>query len=249
MNVREKYLARWVLSRWRWRVWSKRTQCNLDLIDMAPVSDKDAFLLTDTTNRTVFRFHKRDVFRNLMANLGSFSQTDMIPTPRAPCNPYTNAPLTLAQTIAVCQQYRQPLLLAAFCEARYDIRRFYFENPALLASHTIREFFKEMTDFNRPVLFEALIYLLTQAERRFSLRAIAAWLVERPATRLHDEWRVLIRDFMLFKEVNVYSRWMTVEQMMDAVCTLYDRSFRTLTIAISITDASGNVQEFVLPQE
>jgi len=249
MNVREKYLARWVLSRWHWRVWSKRTQCNIDLIEMAPINEKDAFLLTDTTNRTVYRFHIRDVFRNLMANLGSYSQTEMLPTPRAPCNPYTNAPLTLAQTITVCQelrrqQQRQPLLLAAFCAARFDIRRFYLDNSILLANHTIHEFFKEITDYNRPVLFETLIYLLTQAERSFTPRAISVWLSERPVTRLHDEWRILVRDFTLFTNVFVYSRWMTVDQMMEDVCALYDRSFTIKTSAA--TDASENLPAFIV---
>jgi len=120
-NQRKRWLARLAVVRWTQRVWMKRVQCNVDMIDMAPVPDRDAIFLTDTKHRMIFRFHSRDVFKNLLTNI--CMSDEMLPTPRYPTNPWNNSKLTLAQTMGLCQQmvaaYGRkgrcpPVLLAAF---------------------------------------------------------------------------------------------------------------------------------------
>lgn len=235
VRQRERWLARLVLQRWTQRVWKKRTQCNIDLIDMEPIAEKDAFLLTDSKHRYIFRFHRRDIYQNLISNL--YHCEEMMPYPRPPSNPWTNAPLTLAQTISVCQNLIMdfakrgkcpPVLLAAFCESRYDMERFRRDNPSLLAQYAIRDYFKDLTDDNRDTVEDTMIQLLHDSlpyifNRRAALRS---WLQESPITPIHKEWLQLLCDYTLYTNLHIQVRpdWHNTSFIHRDVRALYTRT-------------------------
>jgi hypothetical protein len=201
-----------VLHRWTQRVWSRRTQCNVDMIDMQPIADKDAIFLTDTRHHTIFRFHRSDVFKNLLTNI--CMADEMLPAPRYPTNPWTNSVLTLAQTLGLCQQlvadYAKrglcpPVLFSAFWAARFCIKRFTQENSAALAQHAIRSYFKDLHEYNIPVVFDTISSLLLNAGLDFSPVAIRRWLLQ-PQTPLHIEWLELVRDYTLYINLHIQVR-------------------------------------------
>lgn len=210
---RQRFLARKVLNRLRYRIWSRRIQCDVDLIDMAPIPPQNRVLLTDTTNRTIYAFHRRDIFQNLLSNIGAASE--MLPAPRLPTNPWTNAPLTRAQTMSLCQKllldYAQrgqcpPVLFAAFCAAKYDIRRFESENSALLAQHAIRAYFADLHEHNRETVTDTITQLLDEHGIRFSPATVRRWFRQTPVTHLHREWLELARDYTLHLNLHIQPR-------------------------------------------
>jgi hypothetical protein len=210
---RHRYLARKVLNRLRLRIWSRRIQCDVDLIDMAPIPDRDRVLLTDTTNRTIYAFHRRDIFQNLLSNIGAAAE--MLPAPRLPTNPWTNTPLTMGQTMSLCQKllldYAQrgqcpPVLFAAFCAADYDIHRFESENSAMLAQHAIRAYFADLHEHNRDVITDTVTQLLDEHGVRFSPTTVRRWFRRTPVTPLHREWLALARDYTLHLNLHIQPR-------------------------------------------
>lgn len=232
-NQRRRWLARWVLQRWRGRMWAKRPACGVDLIDLAPISDADAIVMTDTTNRTVYRLHRRDVFQSLLSNI--CMSDEMLPCPRPPTNPYTNAPLTLAQTIAICQQlvadYARrgrcpPVLFSAFWAARFDLTRFQQENASMLAQHAVTSYFKDITDDNFHTVFDTLTSMLVEAGCDFMPTAIRRWLRSSPTTPLHREWLAMIRDYTMYINLHVQIRteWHNRSYIMADVRHLYART-------------------------
>jgi hypothetical protein len=209
----QRWRARKVLNRLRYRIWSRRIQCDVDLIDMAPIPSRDRILLTDTKNRTIFAFHRRDIFQNLLSNIGAASE--MLPSPRLPTNPWTNQPLTRAQTMSLCQKllldYAQrgkcpPVLFAAFCAAKYDIRRFESENSALLAQHAIRVYFADLHEHNRDTVTDTVTQLLDEHGIRFSPVTVRRWFRQTPVTPLHREWLDLARDYTLHLNLHIQPR-------------------------------------------
>jgi hypothetical protein len=232
-NQRRRWLARWVLQRWRTRIWSKKPACNVDLIDMEPVSDADAIVMTDTTNRTVFRFHRRDVFQTLLSNI--CMSDEMLPCPRPPTNPYTNAELTLAQIIAICQQlvadYARrgrcpPVLFSAFWAARFNLRRFQQENASMLSQHAVASYFKDITDDNFATVLDTLTSMLVEAGCNFSLTAIRRWLRMTPATPIHHEWLAAVRDYTMYINLHVQIRpeWYNQSYIMADIRSLFART-------------------------
>lgn len=210
---RHRYLARKVLMRLQHRIWSRRIQCNVDMIDMEPIPIADRILLTDTQNRTIFAFHRRDIFRNLLSNISA--SAEMLPNPRPPTNPWTNQPLTRAQTMSICQKllldYARrgqcpPVLFAAFCAAKYDIRRFESENSALLAQHAIRAYFADLHEHNRDVVCDTVTQLLDEYNVRFSPVTVRRWFRQTPVTPLHREWLALARDYTLHLNLHIQPR-------------------------------------------
>lgn len=210
---RERWLAHKVANRWRDRVWRRRTQCNVDLIDMAPVPDRDAIYLTDAKHRTVYKFHRLDVYRSLLSNI--CMADEMLPTPRPPTNPWTNAPLTLAQTIGICQQlvadYGRrgrcpPVLFAAFCAAGYDVRRFYEKNASLLSQYAITTYFKDIHPHNQETVTDTILQLLDHGVGHYSQTGMRRFLRERPLTPMHREWLDLARDYTLYMNLHVQAR-------------------------------------------
>lgn len=229
-NQRKRWLARWVLNKWRQRRWP--IQCNVDLIDLAPVPDRHAIMLTDTTNRQIYRLHRNDVFRSLVANI-AWSE-EMFPDPRPPTNPYTNAPLTLAQTISVCQQlvvdYGRrglcpPVLLAAFCASGYSVERLRKEHASLLSQHAIVDYFKDITLENRDTVTETIFQLLTEAGCDYSPIAVRRWMAG-VVTPLHKEWLAFVRDYTLYMNLHVQVRpsWVDRRFIDRDVRALYDRT-------------------------
>lgn len=232
-NQRKRWLARIVQQRWTQRVWRKRTQCNVDMIDMKPIPDKDSIWLTDTRHHVIFRFHRRDVFANLLTNI--CSSDEMLPTPRLPTNPWTNGTLTQAQTIGLCQQLivdygrrRQcpPVLFAAFWTARFNLKRFQEENASLLAQHAVMSYFKDLHEHNMSVVLETITNLLTGADLDYSMTAIRRWLNQSPQTPLHKEWLDMARDYTLYINLHVQIRasWHTEERIYSDVRRLYART-------------------------
>jgi hypothetical protein len=231
-NQRKRWLARVVQLKWTQRVWRKRTQCNVDMIDMAPISDNDAILMTDTKHRQIFRFHRRDVFTNLLSNI--CLSDEMLPTPRAPTNPWNNSLLTMAQIMGLCQKLVQdfakrgkcpPVLFSAFWAARFDLRRFQDENSALLSQHAIASYFKDLHIDNIGVVEETIMNLLTAANLDYSPTAIRRWLRQTPQTQLHHDWLKMTRDYTLYINLHVQARpnWYTVERIYLDVARLYNR--------------------------
>lgn len=232
-NQRRRALARWVLQRWRTHVWMKRPACNVDLIDMAPVTDADAVTLVDTTVHTAYRLHRRDVFQSLLSNI--CMSDEMLPCPRPPTNPFTNAPLTLAQTISICQQlvadYAKrgrcpPVLFSAFWAARFDLARFQQENASMLAQHAVTSYFKDITDENTHTVFDTLTSLLAEANCDFIPTAIRRWLRSSPQTPLHREWLAMVRDYTMYINLHVQIRphWHNQTYIMADVRQLYART-------------------------
>lgn len=235
VRQRKRWLARWALQRWTQRVWKKRTQCNIELIEMEPIADKDAVFLTDTKHRYIFRFHRRDLYKNLISNL--YHCDEMMPYPRPPTNPWTNAPLTLSQTISVCQQliadFAQrgkcpPVLLAAFCESRYDMERFRRDHPSLLSQYAIRDYFKDLTDNNRETVEDTIRQLLYDALPYTFNRTVALrnWLQETPVTPMHQEWLRLVCDYTLYTNLHLQVRpdWHNTDYIYRDVRALYTRT-------------------------
>jgi len=211
-NQRKRWLARIVYQRWSQLVMKRRTQCNVDLIEMGPVADADALFFTDTTHRQMYRFHYRDVFTNLMANICLCDE--MLPTPRAPTNPWTNTKLTLAQTIGICQHLAAdygrrakcpPVLFSAFWASRFDLRRFRQENSSLLAQYAIASYFKDLHDDNMGVVYDTIFNLLSASMFHFSPAAIRRWLA-LPQTPLHREWLAFVRDYTMYVNLHVQTR-------------------------------------------
>jgi hypothetical protein len=230
---RQRYLARLVLQRLRNNVWRKRTACNVDMIDMQPIPDCDAVFVTDTTNKCVYRFHRRDIFSSLLSNI--CMSDDMLPCPRLPTNPWTNQPLTLVQVISVCQQlvtdYARrgrcpPPLFAAFWAARFDITRFEKENSASLAQHAIATYFKDITDDTVHTVFDTMTSLLVDSGCEFSPAAVRRWLRASPQTAQHVEWLSMVRDYTLYMNLHVQARahWYTRDHILADVQRLFNRT-------------------------
>jgi hypothetical protein len=200
---------------------------------MAPVSAADTITLTDTRNRAIYHFHRRDIFGNMLSNITAADE--FLPTPRTPTNPWTNQPLTLAQTIAICQQLIAdwgrrgacpPVLFAAFCASGYDIRRFEYENPSLLGQHAIQSFFREIHDHNRETFCETLFQLLADAGINFSSTAIRRWTRQTPITQAHRDWLAMARDYTLWLNLHLQPRrgWSDEAAIYHDVRTLYSRT-------------------------
>lgn len=232
-NQRLRCLAKAAVNKWRHTLWMRRTQCNVDMIDMAPISNKDAVFVTDTTNRTVFRFHRRDVFSSLLSNI--CLSDEMMPTPRVPTNPWTNQPLRITQIMSVCEQLIEdyghkkrcpPVLFAAFCASRYDVDRFQNENSSLLAQHAIVSYYKDLTPENGSVVEDTMITLLNDAQLDYSPNAIRRWLQSRPITPLHREWLSFVQDYTLYMNlhVQVRPRWINRAYIRRDVAELYGRT-------------------------
>jgi hypothetical protein len=250
---RGRYIARKVLLRLQQRIWSRRIQCNVDLIDMEPIPAADRILLTDVPTRTIYAFHRRDIFRNLLSNIGAAAE--MLPSPRPPTNPWTNLPLTRAQTMSICQQllldYAKrgqcpPVVFAAFCAAKYDIRRFESENSALLAQHAIRAYFADLHDHNRDVVCDTVIQLLDEHNVRFSPATIRRWFRLTPVTSLHREWLALARDYTLHLNLHIQPRpsWQDDDGIMRDVRRLHARTDFAEAVSPRLrllrSDASGS---------
>jgi hypothetical protein len=232
-NQRQRWLAHVVLARLRNRIWRRRTVCNVDLIDLKPVADRDAIFLTDTPNRQIYKFHRRDVYSSLISSLCMCDE--MWPCPRPPKNPYTNQELTLAQTIGICQQLNAdytrrgtcvPVLFAAFWAARFDLDRFQKENASVLAQNAITTYFKDIHDDNLDTVFDTLVTLLREAALDFSAIAIRRWLRSTPITPLHREWLTLLRDYTLYMNLHVQIRphWHSTAEIYEDVSRLYERT-------------------------
>ena len=228
---RPRYLARKVLNHWVQRIWAKRPQCNTDLIDNADVQEADAITLTDTTNHALYRFHRRDIFNNLISKI-SLSD-EMLPNPQPPTNPWTNQALTLAQTISVCQKLVAdfgrrgrcpPVLFAAFCAAGYDIKRFETENSGLLASHAITSYFKDIHDHNRDTVSDTMLQLLADSGVNYSSVAVRRWV--RTAGAQRREWLNMVRDYTLYINLHIQVRrhWRNYAAIRADVRDLYYRT-------------------------
>lgn len=232
-NQRRRWLARWTLQRWRLAVWRKRTVCNVDMIDMQPIADADAVFVTDTANRCIYRFHRRDMYTNLLSNI--CMADDMLPCPRPPTNPWTNQPLTLVQTMSVCQQlvadYARrgrcpPPLFAAFWAARFDLRQFEQENSAVLAQHAITTYFKDLTDDTHATVFDTMTSLLAETGCEFMPQAVRRWLRASPQTASHREWLAMVRDYTLYMNLHIQARphWYTRDHIYGDVMRLFQRT-------------------------
>lgn len=232
-NQRRRWLARTVINRWRQRVWRKKPQCGVDLIEMEPVRDADAIFLTDTTNRTVYKFHRRDIFNCLISNI--CMADEMLPNPRPPTNPWTNAPLTLAQTIAVCQQliadYARrgrcpPVMFAAFCAAGYSLPRFLSTNLSMLSQYAITAYFKDVHQHNLETVTDTILQLMTAARVNYSSVAMRRFLRQTPITPLHREWLALARDYTLYINLHIQARptWYDEEFIYRDVRRLHSRT-------------------------
>jgi hypothetical protein len=229
----QRWLARKFLRRIQQRIWSRRVQCDVDLIENTPVSERDAVLLTDTRNRAIYRFHRRDIFNNLLSKITAADE--FLPMPRPPTNPWTNQPLTHAQTIALCQRLTAdyatrgtcpPVLFAAFCASGYDIHRYESENPSLLGQHAIQAFFRDIHDHNRDTFCETLFQLLADAGVNYSMTAIRRWARQSPLTLAHRDWLAIARDYTLWLNLHLQPRrtWNDEAEIHREVRELYART-------------------------
>jgi hypothetical protein len=231
-NQRERWLAWKVWYRLTQRIWSRRLQCNVDMIDMAAVSDADAVLVTDTAHRMIYRFHRRDLFNTLLSNI--CMSDEMWPNPREPRNPWTNAPFTYGQIVGVCQSLLQdyarrgkcpPVLFSAFWAAQFNLLRFASESASLLGQHAITTYFKDINDHNRDTVADTIIQLLTEAGIACTPTGVRRWLRVTPLTAGHREWLQLARDYTLYMNLHVQVRphWHTEDVIQRDVRRLHQR--------------------------
>jgi hypothetical protein len=239
-NQRQRWLAWKVWHRITQRIWSRRSQCGIDMIDMAPITDTDAIMVNDATNRTIYRFHRRDLFNTLLSNI--CMSEEMLPNPRAPRNPWTNASFTYGQIVGVCQNLLQeyakrgrcpPVLFSAFWAVQFDLGRFASENASLLSQHAIITYFKDINDHNRDTISDTIIQLLTAAGVSCTPVGVRRWLRASPLTEGHREWLAFARDYTLYMNLHVQIRphWHTEE--------LIYRDVRRLNQRFRITDNAG----------
>jgi hypothetical protein len=230
---RERWLARIVLQRWTQRVWLKRTQCNVDMIDMGPIANKDAILLTDTVHHQIFRFHRNDIFGNLLSKI--CMSDEMLPCPRPPTNPWTNAPLRFSQIVGLCHQlladYAKrgicpPVLFSAFWAARFNLRAFHDQNSSLLSQHAITAYFKDIHEHNEDTIADTIFQLLADANLDYSPSAVRRWLRQRPLTQVHRDWIAISRDFTLFTNLHVQVRphWYNTDGIVHDTRALFNRT-------------------------
>lgn len=231
-NQRERWLAWKVWYRLTQRIWRRRTQCNVDMIEMAPVPDADAILITDTTHRMMYRFHRHDLFNTLLSNI--CMSDEMLPNPREPRNPWTNAAFTYGQIVGVCQALLQdyakrgrcpPVLFSAFWAVRFDVRRFAAENASLLSQHAINSYFKDITDHNRETIADTIQTLLAEAGVSILPVQVRRWLRVTPLTDGHKAWLAFARDYTLYMNlhVQVRSHWHSEEMVYRDVRRLHQR--------------------------
>lgn len=239
-NQRARWLARTVWLRLTQRIWRRRTQCNVDMIDMAEIPDADAVLMTDTSLRTIYRFHRRDLYNNLLSNI--CMSEEMLPNPRVPRNPWTNVPLTYGQTVGVChallQDYARhrrcpPVLFSAFWAAGFDVKRFATESASLLAQHAITTYFKDINEHNHDTIADTIYQLLMESGVRSTPVAVRRWLRTTPLTDGHREWLQMARDYTLYMNLHVQVRpaWHTEDMIHRDVRRLHQR--------VPITDSPG----------
>lgn len=239
-NQRARWFAWKVWHRLTQRIWHRRTQCNVDMIEMAPVADADAILITDTAHRMIYRFHRHDLFNTLLSNI--CMSDEMLPNPREPRNPWTNAPFTYGQIVGVCQALLQdyarrgrcpPVLFSAFWATRFDVRRFATENASLLSQHAINAYFKDVTDHNRETIADTIQTLLAEAGINVVPVHVRRWLRVTPLTDGHKAWLAMARDYTLYMNLHVQVRphWHTEE--------LIYRDIRRLHQRHPITDNAG----------
>jgi hypothetical protein len=232
-NQRARWAALKAFNIWRYRVWRRRPQCGVDLIMNEPVQNRDAILVTDTRNKAVYCFHRRDLFTNLMTKITAAEE--MLPTPRPPTNPWTNQPLTLAQTITICQAILYdsairgrcpPTLFAAFCAARYDLNRFESENSSLLAQYAIHSYFADIHEHNRETVVDTALELLRDSDVSYSAIAFRRWIRQTPLTPIHREWLSLVRDYTLHINLHIEPRrhWYHDTAIYADVRALYQRT-------------------------
>jgi hypothetical protein len=230
---RKRWLANKVIQHWRYRIWSRKTLCNIDLIDMLPVHPSYAIRLTDTHHKQIYTFHMTDLFNNVLHNI--CMSDDMLPAPRQPTNPWSNVPLTLAQTIYICQQLTThyashgrcpPVLFSAFCESRYDIHTFREAHASLLSQYAIASYFKEIHEDNMETILDTMFQLLTGARVTYMSSILRRWLRQTPMSSIHREWLALIKDYTLYMNlhVQVRSSWRTDAAIFDDVRNLYGRT-------------------------
>lgn len=259
-NQRKRWLARMTLQRWTQRVWLKRTQCNVDMIDMTEIPEKDAIFLTDTKHHQIYRFHKNDVFTNLLTNLGMADE--MLPSPRYPTNPWTNTKLTMAQTMTICQQLVRdyaarglcpPVIFAAFWASRFSLRRFQDQNSALLSQQAIRSFFKDLHEHNMSTVLDTITNLLYAANVDFSMTGFSRWLRQTPQTPIHREWLQMARDYTLYinLHIQVRARWYTEDYIHADVRALYDRTMipDATSARMRLLRSAAGLSEAILPAQ
>ena len=250
---RKRWLARKVLMKWSQRVWRKRPQCNIDLIEMSPIPEADAIYVTDTHIRQVYRFHRRDVFNTLLSNICMCEE--MLPNPRPPANPFTNAPLRLTQIISVCEQLSRyygsrgrcpPTLFAAFCASRYNVRRFASEHASLLSHHAIASYFKEHSVENQDVVIDTMLQLITEIGEEITLNALRRWLRTGPQ---HGEWLALVRDYTLYMNLHVQVRphWTSPLAINADVRRLYNRTEFPDGVSVRVRQLRTAVREGIRP--
>ena len=202
----------------------------MDLIDLQTIKVADAIAITDTTNRRIYRFHRRDLLNTVMSNLTL--SDEFMPTPRHPTNPWTNEPFTRAQTMAVCHRLSAdfvnrgrcpPPLLSAFWAANFSIKRFMAENSAVLSQYAIRNFFREINDDNFSTLYDTMTGLLDDAGVDFSPIRVRRWLNSTPATPTHQLWLNFCRDYMLYLNLHIQARptWYSPEYIYRDVHALF----------------------------
>jgi hypothetical protein len=232
-NQHRRWLVRVVIQRLRQRVWAKRPACNVDLIDLQPIKPADAIAITDTTNKQVYRFHRRDLLNTVMSNLTL--SDEFMPTPRHPTNPWTNEPFTRAQTMAVCHRLSAdfvqrgrcpPPLLSAFWAANFSIKRFLAENSAVLSQYAIRNFFREINDDNFSILYDTMTGLLDDAGVDFSPIRVRRWLNLTPTTQSHQLWLNFCRDYTLYLNLHIQVRptWYSPEYIYRDVHALFSNT-------------------------
>jgi hypothetical protein len=220
---------------------------------MEPVSDTDALLLTDTTQRTIFRFHRNDLYNTLLFNLALTS--NMLPTPRAPSNPWTNKPLTYGQTMAVCLALLRdyavrgicpPPLFALFWEARFHLPTFERIAAPTLGYYAICSYFKDVGSHNYDFITATIQNLLTQAGYFITEAVLAQWIRAQELTATQREWVALVRDYMIYKNLHIQVRplWYGVAGILDDVRELYARSEDLKTLALGWGNSTDGMDLF-----
>jgi hypothetical protein len=118
-----------------------------------------------------------------------------------------------------------PVLFAAFCEARYDIHKFYIKHPVLLGQHAIYVYFNDIHTQNIDVIVDTIGQLLAIVSVSSSAVGLKEWL-QLAQTPIHKEWLELCRDYTLYINLHVQIRphWHSIYQISLDILQLYRRT-------------------------
>ena len=181
----------------RWRSSRLRTVNSEDIVTME--APKDPIYIVDWKTRSISVFEAstlmRDITLRLLHNDGFFE------CPQQPRNPYTNLPLTQAQSISIWIQLSRSKATASsvftgFRQARWNLLHFSLEYSVSLQLHALRATMATPTHIDyRDRMLDFIHYCYQQEDIHYSTRSFEFALQNVPEDPLLKRWANLCLEF------------------------------------------------------